>query len=77
MARPLGLELLGALYWVTARRGRQEAIVEEGMDRQRLLELLVAVVERYDGAVHGYCLMGNHYRFLIETMDGKLSKGVR
>jgi putative transposase len=26
---------------------------------------------------HAYCLMGNHYHLIIETIDGNLSKGMR
>lgn len=77
MARPLRLEFAGALYHVTARGDRREAIYEDDVDRQRFLDVLAGVVERFNWRLHAYCLMGNHYHLLIETPDANLSKGMR
>lgn len=38
MARPVRLEFGGALYHVTARGDRREAIYEDDVDRERFLE---------------------------------------
>ena len=76
-ARPLRLEFAGALYHVTARGDRQEAIYEDDEDRQTFLEVLADVADRFDWWVHAYCEMTNHYHLLIETPDGNLSKGMR
>lgn len=77
MARPLRLEFSGALYHVTSRGDRREAIYEDDLDREQFLDVLAAVVERFNWRVHAYCLMGNHYHLLVETPDGNLSKGMR
>lgn len=77
MARPLRLEFAGALYHVTSRGDRQEAIYEEDIDREHFLGVLAAVCDRYNWACHAYCLMTNHYHLLIETPDSNLSKGMR
>ncbi len=77
MARPLRLEFPGAIYHVTSRGDRQEAIYEGDADRQQWLDILSKICERYNWRVHAYCLMDNHYHILLETADGNLSKGMR
>lgn len=77
MARPLRLEFAGALYHVTSRGDRQEAIYETDGDRQLFLSVLSGVCEHYHWLCHAYCLMDNHYHLLIETPEGNLSKGMR
>jgi REP element-mobilizing transposase RayT len=77
MARPLRIEFAGALYHVTARGDRQEAIYEDDEDRRSYLEILGGVIERFGWICHAYCLMGNHYHLIIETPEGNLSKGMR
>ncbi|MCB1674661.1 MAG: transposase [Halioglobus sp.] len=77
MARPLRLEFAGALYHVTSRGDRREAIFEGDADRIRFLSILAAVCETDNWVCHAYCLMDNHYHLLIETPDGNLSKGMR
>ena len=77
MARPLRLEFAGALYHVTSRGDRREAIYEDDADRHMFLSLLDQVCEAHNLLCHAYCLMGNHYHILIETPDANLSKGMR
>ncbi len=66
MARPLRIEFPGAVYHVTSRGN---AIFIDGEDRAGFQDLLSTVVERINWFCHAYCLMGNHYHFLIETPD--------
>lgn len=77
MARPLRLEFSGAIYHVFARGNRREAIYLDDADRERFLELLGSVCDRFDWVVHAYCLMSNHYHLLLETRDANLSRGMR
>ncbi|HBA38745.1 MAG TPA: addiction module toxin RelE [Deltaproteobacteria bacterium] len=77
MARPLRIEFAGALYHVTSRGDRQEAIYEDDEDRLAYLEVLGEVIERFGWICHAYCLMGNHYHLVIETAEANLSKGMR
>lgn len=65
------------MYHVTARGDRQEAIYEDDQDRRVYLEILGDVVERFRWICYAYCLMGNHYHLVIETLEGNLSKGMR
>lgn len=77
MARPLRLEFAGALYHVTSRGDRREAIYEDDDDRVAFLNVLANVAGRFNWLIHAYCLMGNHYHLLIETPEGNLAKGMR
>ena len=77
MARPLRIEFAGALYHVTSRGDRREAIFEDDDDRWAFLSILAEVVGRFNWACHAYCLMTNHYHLVVETPDANLSKGMR
>lgn len=77
MARPLRLEFSGALYHITSRGDRREAIYLDDVDRDNWLMLLGEVCKRHNWLVHCYCLMTNHYNLLVETPDANLSKGMR
>ena len=77
MTRPLRIEFAGALYHVTSRGDRREAIYEDDSDRVLFLEIFGEVVQRFNWVCHAYCQMGNHYHLVIETPDGNLSKGMR
>ena len=77
MARPLRIEFAGALYHITSRGDRREAIYEDDEDREAFLGVLAEVVERYNWICHAFCLMTNHYHLVIETVEGNLSQGMR
>jgi len=77
MSRPIRIEFPDALYHVTARGDRREAIFDDDLDRQLFLSTLEQVVNRFSWVCHAWCLMDNHYHLLIQTPDGNLSKGMR
>jgi REP element-mobilizing transposase RayT len=77
MARPLRIELPGALYHITSRGDGREDIYRTDSDRRLFLAVLGDVCERFNWWGHAYCLMGNHYHLLMETPDANLSKGMR
>jgi putative transposase len=77
MSRPLRIEYPDALYHVTARGDRREAIFEDDQDRQTFLLTLNRVVTQFNWLCYAWCLMDNHYHLLIQTPDGNLSKGMR
>lgn len=77
MARPLRLELAGALYHVTSRGDGREDIYRSDEDRVAWLETLGQVCERFNWVCHAYCQMSNHYHLVIETPEANLSKGMR
>ncbi|MBL8279311.1 MAG: transposase [Pelomonas sp.] len=73
MSRPLRIEFAGALYHVTSRGDRRESIFVDDMDRARLLAVVAQGMARFDAQLLAYCLMGNHYHFVIHTRQGNLS----
>lgn len=77
MTRPIRIEFPGALYHVTARGDRREAIFDDDDDRERFLDILGQVVGDFNWICHAYCLMTNHYHLVVETPNGNLSKGMR
>ena len=77
MARPLRLELAGALYHVTSRGDGREDIFLSDEDSIAWLEILADVCRRFNWVCHAYCQMTNHYHMVIETPDANLSKGMR
>ncbi|MBK1629934.1 hypothetical protein CKO31_04085 [Thiohalocapsa halophila] len=81
MARPLRIELPGALYHVSSRGDRREDILpgrhRGDTDRQAFLAVFAEVCERFNCWAHADCLMTNHDHLLVETPDGNLSKGMR
>ena len=77
MSRPIRIEFPNALYHVTSRGDRREAIFEDDDDRLSFLQTLGQVVEQFNWRCYAWCLMDNHYHLLIQTPDGNLSKGMR
>jgi REP element-mobilizing transposase RayT len=77
MARPLRLEFEGAVYHLTARGNAGQAIFLNDNDRQRFLDALSEVVDRFGWICHAYCLMTNHYHLLVETPNANLSRGMQ
>ena len=77
MSRPLRIEFPGAVYHITARGNEKKAIFRNDQDKKSYLELLALVVKRFHWLCHGYCLLGNHYHLLIETLESNLSRGMK
>jgi len=73
MARPLRIEFPGAIYHVTARGDRHEPVFEDDGDRLALLRIVQEALDRFDAQMLAYCLMGNHYHFVLQTRRGNLS----
>ncbi len=74
MARLLRLEFPGAIYHVTSRGDRREAIFEDDIDRQAFLNGLNVALTRFDAVLFAYCLMDNHYHLVVHTRLANLSK---
>ena len=76
MARPLRIELPGAVYHVMSRGNRRDVIVRDEHDRHRWLEWLRRVVEQYRWHLLAYCLLDNHYHLFLRTPLANLSAGM-
>jgi REP element-mobilizing transposase RayT len=77
MARPLRIEFPGAIYHVTARGDRREAIYQDDDDRLAQLEVIAQAMDRFGAQVLAYCLMTNHYHLVLHTRQGNLSRLMR
>jgi putative transposase len=77
MARPLRLEYPGAVYHLTSRGDRREAIFRDDDDRQAFLDVLGLGLARFGASALAYCLMGNHYHLVVQTHRGGLSQLMR
>lgn len=73
MSRPLRIEFPGAVYHITSRGDRREAIYLGDADRRGWLEVLGHGLERFDAQALAYCLMGNHYHLVLHTRQANLS----
>lgn len=77
MARPLRIEYPGAVYHVTSRGSARQKVFIDDADRTAFFGTLAKAIERFNWVCHAYCLMGNHYHLLIETVDPTLARGMR
>jgi REP element-mobilizing transposase RayT len=73
----LRIEFPGGLFHVTSRGDRREPIDLEDADRRQWLTLLGQVCDRFNWLCHAYCLMGNHFHIVVETVEGNLGAGMR
>jgi putative transposase len=74
VARPLRLEFEGALYHLTGRGNARQSIFADEKDYAKFVQLLRESLQRYDVALHGYVLMGNHYHSIAETRRANLGR---
>lgn len=77
MTRPLRLAFPGALYHVTSRGNRRNAIYRDDVDRRVWLDILGRACARHHWVIHAFCQMTNHYHALIETIDPTLAQGMQ
>ncbi len=62
---------------MVARGVDRRVIFRDDRDRQRYLDLLREVIERYGWRVLAYCLMDNHVHLLVETPEPNLAEGMQ
>jgi putative transposase len=72
MPRPPRLACPGALYHVTARGVQQSAIFVDDRDRLWMLALLAQALRDFEARALAFCLMGNHYHFVLQTERANL-----
>ena len=77
MARRPRPDFEGALQHVFSRGNRRQVIADEPLDYRLLFWLVDQAVTRCKWQVHAYCVMPNHYHFLIETPEAGLSRGMQ
>ena len=73
MTRPLRIEFPGAVYHVTSRGDRREAIFDDDVDRQAFIDVVALALKRFDACALAFCLMDNHYHLVLHTRQSNLS----
>ena len=76
MARPLRIELKGALYHISTRGNEDNPVYRDEADYLKFLEILSEIPNRYGALPHLYVLMENHYHILMETPEGNIKGAV-
>ncbi|MCJ7745081.1 MAG: transposase [Actinobacteria bacterium] len=76
MPRKLRVQFQGAFYHVMSRGTSKQPIFLCDGDCLDFLSILAEVVNRFAWVCYAYCLMGNHYHVLIETLQPSLSEGM-
>jgi putative transposase len=61
----------GARYHVTARANRKEMILESDSVKELFLETITRAKRRYIFQVENFCLMGNHFHFILKPGPGQ------
>lgn len=77
MPRPYRHQAAGAFFHLTTRGNDRQAIYADAYDRQRFLVLTAKAVAEFEWRCLAYCLMGNHYHLLIQTLEPTLSAGMQ
>ena len=77
MARPLRLDIPGALHHVTSRGNEGRPIFRSDQDREAFLQFLAEAVKRFGWSVTAWVLMTNHFHLVIQTPEANLSRGMQ
>jgi putative transposase len=76
MSRRARIRLPDGVYHVTTHGDGDMMIFEEPSEKCRLLDLLAETAKKSDWAMYAWCIMGNHYHFLLKTPEDNLSEGM-
>ncbi len=74
MARPVRVELPGALYWVTARTLPRHKLYRNEGELEDLLGRLPELAAAFGAVFHGLCALPSGYNLLVETPRANLSR---
>ena len=76
MSRQARIRIPDGVYHVTTHGDGDMMIFEGPSEKWRLLDLLADTAEELDWAMYAWCVMGNHYHFLLKTPEDNLSEGM-
>lgn len=74
MARQLRIEYPGAMYHITSRGNKRREIFCDDSDYEKFLKIINNGTDFFKVEVMAYCLMPNHFHFLLRTKKGNLSR---
>ena len=64
-------------YHIVLSGNRREALFSTADDRRALNKIAIDALQRFDAALHAYCLMTNHFRALVQIDDRLLIAALR
>jgi REP element-mobilizing transposase RayT len=70
------IEVPYGYYHVVTRGNNRRAIYLDDRDRRLFLMILGRVARRYGWSFLAYCLMGNHYHFVLQLGEAGISRGM-
>jgi len=76
MSRQARIRIPDGVYHVTTHGDGDMMVFDGPSDKWRLLDLLADTAKELDWAMYAWCVMGNHYHFLLKTPDDNLSEGM-
>jgi REP element-mobilizing transposase RayT len=77
MGRAPRIHFKGAIFHVMSRGNGGQDIFLDDSQRQRFLSILSQVKRENVFKIFAYCLMPNHFHFLIQVADRSLSRGMQ
>jgi putative transposase len=77
IARKLRIEVPDGIYHVGSRGNNGETMFRDAVDRMDWLRRFAKVAMKYRWVGWSYCLMGNHFHFLVQIPHGGLSRGMQ
>jgi putative transposase len=70
------IEVPHGFYHLVTRGNNKRSIYADDHDRQLFLRLLGRVARRHRWLLYAFCLMGNHYHFVLQIAESGLSRGM-
>ena len=77
VSRQLRIQFPGAIYHVTSRGDRRQAIVLDDVDRNTFFDRIGKTVEKYTWQMFAATLMTNHFHLFFRTPQANLSRGMQ
>lgn len=77
MPRIARLTYPGGFYHIFNRGLNKGKIFQEDKDYEKLLKTLASLLHEGDWSIYAYCLMPNHYHFLVEEKKTPIAKLMR
>ncbi|RIE16861.1 REP-associated tyrosine transposase [Candidatus Cryosericum septentrionale] len=76
MSRQARIRIPDGVYHVTTHGNGDMMIFEGPSEKWRLVDLVADTAKEFDWSMYAWCVMGNHYHFLLKTHDDNLSEGM-
>jgi len=77
VARPLRIEFPGAVYLISDVSPAGRSIMQSDDVRLQFLAELTTVAANLDWRIYSWCMLPDHYSFVVETPHGDLGTGMR